>query len=68
MPGETTKGGEPKPLSTSIHLVDSIARDQTKKNVLVVHKRTLTFRDGMLVGLSTSTPREEIPIGPVAPE
>jgi hypothetical protein len=64
MPGETEKAGEPKPLTTSFFFVDSIIRHATMKNVLVVHKRTLTFKDGVLVKSSPSVPAEEISIAP----
>jgi hypothetical protein len=51
-----------KPVTGSVSFISSITRHRTKANVLVVHKRMLTFKDGVLVKMSQQAPTEEIPV------
>jgi hypothetical protein len=45
-------GATGKPLDAKISVVDSVVRDAYRRNVLLIHKRTLTFKDGVLTNVS----------------
>ena len=60
MSDEAQKDGENKPLTTKFFIADSITKHGTKRNAVVVHKRELTFKDGLLIKLSPSTASEEL--------
>ncbi len=64
MAGETGAAG--KPLDAKISLVDSVVQHATKKNVLIIQERTLTFKHGLLINVSPSVPSEEFAIAPVS--
>jgi hypothetical protein len=60
----TEKDKAAKPITDSFHFASSIMRHATKKNVLVVYKRSAKFENGVLVKLSSPIASEEISITP----